>query len=77
MGIRPPLPDATVIAVGLSSDVVHRYWSSVVKVGTLGTGPVPVDPHERGAPLWICRGLEVPWSTLWPALKHYDDCPRR
>jgi hypothetical protein len=71
-GFGHPSPHATVIAVGLTSDVVHRYWGSVVRVGTLGIGPVPVDPHERGAAIWICRDQKVAWSTLWPALKHYD-----
>ena len=71
-GFGHPAPHSTVIAVGLTSDVVHRYWASVVRAGTLGTGPVPVDPHERGAAIWICRDQRVAWSVLWPALKHFD-----
>ncbi|MGH9078901.1 MAG: hypothetical protein ACRDYE_02270 [Acidimicrobiales bacterium] len=39
---------------------------------TLGAGGPPIDPHERGAPIWICQGRRVSWAVIWPAVEHYD-----
>ncbi len=71
-GYGRPAPGAVVIAVGLPAWFVHRYWSSVRLASTLGVGGPPIDPQERGAPIWICRDQRVPWAVLWPATKHYD-----
>ncbi len=29
-------------------------------------------PYEDGAPIFVCRDLKQPLSTLWPLLRHYD-----
>ena len=71
-GYGRPAPQATVLAVGLPGDVVRRYWGSVVRVDTLESGSTPIDPHERGVPIWICSNQRVPWAVLWPQLKHFD-----
>ncbi|MHB8458359.1 MAG: glycosyltransferase family 39 protein [Acidimicrobiales bacterium] len=71
-GYGHPAPGATVVAVGLESSFVHRYWSSVTLAATLGTGRRQIDPQERGAPVWVCRDLRVPWAVLWPAARHYN-----
>lgn len=71
-GYGDPAPGATVVAVGLAPDFLRRYWSSVVPAGRLGTTGPPIDPQERGATIWVCRGQRVPWAVLWPAAKHYD-----
>jgi hypothetical protein len=71
-GYGDPSPGATVLAVGLPSAFVHRYWGAVSRATTLGNGPVPIDPHERGRVVWICRRQRLPWSVLWPLTKHYD-----
>ncbi len=71
-GYGAPAPRAPVIAVGLSASFVHRYWSSVVLTSTLGRGGPPIDPQERGAPIWVCRGQRVSWAVIWPAAKHFD-----
>jgi 4-amino-4-deoxy-L-arabinose transferase-like glycosyltransferase len=70
-GYGHPSPGVTVIAVGLPASFVHRYWSSVRLASTLGVGGPPIDPQERGAPIWICRGQRLPWAAIWPAAKHY------
>ena len=71
-GYGDPSPGATVVAVGLPSAFVHRYWGAVTRAVIVGNGPVPIDPHERGRVVWICRRQRLPWSVLWPRTKHYD-----
>ena len=71
-GYGHPAPGATVIAVGVPPSLVHRYWSSVALVATLGADHVPIDPQEQGAPVWICRAQRLPWPVLWPAVRHYN-----
>lgn len=71
-GYGHPVPGAPVIAVGLPSSFVLRYWRSVTRAATIGSDHVPVDPQEKGAPIWVCRGQRVPWPVLWPAARHYD-----
>lgn len=29
-------------------------------------------PHENNLTLFVCRGLKIPLSTLWPRVKHYQ-----
>jgi uncharacterized membrane protein len=29
-------------------------------------------PYENGAPIWLCRGLNVPLSRRWPDVRHYE-----
>ena len=70
-GYGHPDHGAVVVAVGLPSSFVHRYWSSVAQVATLGTTGPPIDPQERGAPIWVCRDQRTSWASLWPAAKHY------
>ncbi|MGH9080568.1 MAG: glycosyltransferase family 39 protein, partial [Acidimicrobiales bacterium] len=71
-GYGHPVPGAVVVAVGLPSSFVHRYWSSVTQVATLGTSGPPIDPQERGVPIWLCRDQRTSWASLWPAAKHYE-----
>jgi hypothetical protein len=71
-GYGHPVPGAVVVAVGLPSSFVHHYWSSVTQVATLGTSGPPIDPQERGVPIWVCRHQLTSWATLWPAAKHYE-----
>jgi hypothetical protein len=26
--------------------------------------------QEQGTPIYVCRGTIVPWSQLWPDLRH-------
>ncbi len=71
-GYGHPAPGATVVAIGLSAAFVHRYWASVTRAATLGSGSTAIDPQERGAVIWVCRGQRVSWATLWPRTRHYD-----
>jgi len=70
-GYGHPVPGAVVVAIGLPSSFVHRYWSSVTQVATLGTSGPPIDPQERGVPIWVCRDQRTSWTALWPSAKDY------
>lgn len=48
-GYGHPTPGAVVIAVGLPSSLVHRYWSSVTQAATLGR-PVRRSTHKNALP---------------------------
>ncbi|MGH9077122.1 MAG: glycosyltransferase family 39 protein [Acidimicrobiales bacterium] len=71
-GYGYPRADAAVIAVGIDAALLNRDWSSVTRVSTLGRDSTPVDPQERGTPIYLCRTQRVPWATIWPTLRHYD-----
>lgn len=61
------------LAVGVDRSVLSRYWGSIVQVGTLqSTDARPIDPQERGVAMYVCRDQRVPWSVIWPRLRHYD-----
>ncbi len=65
--------DGPVLAVGVDRSVLSRYWGSIVQVGTLqSTDARPIDPQERGVAMYVCRDQRVPWSVIWPRLRHYD-----
>lgn len=66
----PPQASATVtIAVGFDnlSDV---FTSCTVEAG-LDNG-IGVQTEEQGRPVMVCRGLRAPWTSIWPAMQHYD-----
>jgi hypothetical protein len=29
-------------------------------------------PYEQDLPIFVARGLRVPLSEIWPAVKHFD-----
>jgi 4-amino-4-deoxy-L-arabinose transferase-like glycosyltransferase len=62
---------ATVIAVRLSPRFLSDFWQHVEPVAVLGSTGGPIDPQERGAQVSVCTGQRVPWSVIWPKLRHY------
>ena len=61
----------TVIAVGIPQSLLARYWGHIQQVGTLGDDRTPIDPQERGTTISVCTDQLAPWSTIWPAMRHY------
>ena len=61
-----------VIAVGLSKQVLDRYWADVQPVALLGSDGFIVDPQEQGSVIWLCRDQKVPWEAIWLELRVYD-----
>jgi len=47
----------------------RRLCSSVTVAGTFGVEYAM--PYERDRPIFICRGLRVPFASLWPRLQRY------
>jgi hypothetical protein len=43
----------------------------VTLAGRVDNG-VGLDNEEQGGPIWVCRGMRVPWSRAWPGLRHLD-----
>ncbi len=68
----PPDDTQTVVVVGFSerSYLLH-FFGSVRRVGTIRNGQ-NVQNDEEGLPIWLAMGPRVPWSVLWPELRHYD-----
>lgn len=62
-------PDATVISVGAAGQL-RPYFASCRRLATFRS-PQGVDNDENGTPIDVCTGPSGPWSTFWPALRHY------
>lgn len=68
----PPPDGATgpVIAVGeFTAEELAALCGSVTLAGRNDNG-YGVDNDEQGAPIWLCRGPQHPWSQSWPQLRH-------
>jgi 4-amino-4-deoxy-L-arabinose transferase-like glycosyltransferase len=66
----PPGSVTTVLAIGLDRAQLTQFFRSVHLVGRI-RNRVGVDNDEAGAPIWVATGRSRPWSTIWPALRHY------
>ena len=66
----PPPETGHDCAAGRAGRDVLRWCSSSAVVATV-SNPVHVHNDEYGAPITVCR-LAVPWSAIWPAVRHYD-----
>ncbi|MBO0870743.1 MAG: glycosyltransferase family 39 protein [Micromonosporaceae bacterium] len=68
-----PGPDKTTTIV-LGADSVQqasRAFTGCVVAARI-SNPVGLHNDEYGGPVLRCSGLVVPWSQLWPQLRHYD-----
>jgi len=61
---------ATTIAVDLPRSYLETIFGEVVSAGSVET-PHDIWSEERGDPIWICRKQKIPWSSAWPAARHY------
>jgi hypothetical protein len=67
----PPKETATdVISIGLDHDQLARYFRTCRQVGAVHND-AGVHNDEEGAPITVCSARSVPWSRLWPTLRHY------
>ncbi len=67
---RPLDTTTTAVVVGYDESYLRRFFSSVRLAGHLENG-LDVDDDEEGQPIVVCTGPRVPWSALWPELRHY------
>ena len=64
--------DAIVVGYGLAHrDFLRTLFRSVTLAGRIDNG-VDLDNEEQRAPIWICRGIRIPWSRAWPRLRHLN-----
>jgi hypothetical protein len=70
-GWAPATRARTVIAVGLPSSDLGRYFASVTRASTLQATHGTIDTEQVGLPIWICRDQLVPWTVIWPQLRLY------
>ncbi|TWF74641.1 dolichyl-phosphate-mannose-protein mannosyltransferase [Pseudonocardia hierapolitana] len=65
----PPEEAATLIVVGLDETQLRRWFGAVELAARVDNG-VGLDNDEQGEPVWLVRERRVPWSQLWPQLRH-------
>ncbi|PZS30580.1 MAG: glycosyl transferase, family 39 [Pseudonocardiales bacterium] len=66
---EPPDDAQTVLFVGSNPAYLSRYFTEVGQVATVTIGPM-MNLFSRPTPVWLCSGPRVPWSQLWPELRH-------
>lgn len=68
---RPPdrPRPARVLFVRADRTDLLRFWTDVRLAATIDDG-VALDNEEQGQRIWACQGQRLPWSALWPQLKH-------
>jgi len=52
-------------------DRARTLCASLEPQGTVGSDPLAM-PYENDVPMWLCRGLRVPYEEIWPKAKHYE-----
>ncbi|MHA6621240.1 glycosyltransferase family 39 protein [Pseudonocardia sp. DLS-67] len=65
----PPEEVGTLIVVGLDEAELRRWFGSVELAARIDNG-LGLDNDEQGEPVWLVRERRVPWSQLWPRLRH-------
>ena len=65
----PPPGTTTVLAVGISRDLLNRAFTEVRHAGWLHNG-LGIDNDEQGTELFVCAGPRDKWTRLWPAFVH-------
>jgi hypothetical protein len=66
----PAEADHVAIVVGGEAAELGQVFRDVEQAGKTDCGDCM--PYENGNPVFVCRGLKVPWKDLWPRLRHYD-----
>ncbi len=68
--LGPPPDDATtVIVVGYREEQLRTAFGRVERAARIDNG-VGLDNDEQGTPVWVVRDRLVPWTQLWPRLRH-------
>ena len=68
-----PPPETGTVAVVLNVDaaVRTRQFSDCAEKARVDNG-AGIDNEEQGLPIYLCRGLEQPWSAMWPQWRHFS-----
>ncbi|SNR62814.1 hypothetical protein [Blastococcus mobilis] len=65
----PPEDTDVVLAVGLPEEQLARWFGQVAVVDRVDNG-VELDNDEQGTPILRAMDRYVPWSEIWPQLRH-------
>lgn len=66
---RPDDDGATVVAVRMPKSVLESHFGACVEAGRVRFD-LQVGNEAEGAPIVVCRDLQVSWETVWPQLRH-------
>ena len=69
-GPPPEVRDVVVVVGNWSPDQLGQF-GACEQQATLGNR-FGIDNEERGAGVWVCRGMPRPWSRAWRRLRHLD-----
>ena len=65
----PPEDAATLIVVGVDEARLRQWFGRVELAASIDNG-LGLDNDEQGEPVWLVRERRIPWSQLWPQLRH-------
>jgi hypothetical protein len=66
----PPASDTAVVAIGVDPAQLRREFGSV-RLAAVWDNGLGVPDQEQGAQVYVATGLRAPWTTAWPAFRHY------
>lgn len=65
----PPSDTRVAVAVGYGKDTLRGWFVSVRRVATIDNG-IDVDNDEQHGAVYVCRSPRLPWTQLWPDIRH-------
>jgi 4-amino-4-deoxy-L-arabinose transferase-like glycosyltransferase len=68
---RPPVDAAPVVVIGYATPDLAVWFTRCRTVTTLHM-PHDLDNQDNGAPVSLCATTRLPWSALWPQIRHSD-----
>ncbi len=68
---RGVTPGPVVIATDFDRATLLRYFTSV-RQAAIVPAQDGIQNEEVGRPVYVCRGLRVPWTTVWPQLLNFS-----
>lgn len=64
-------PGRVVIATGFQRADLEPYFRSVRRAAIVPAQD-GIQNEEVGRPVFVCRGLKMPWARVWPRLKNFS-----
>lgn len=65
----PPSDTRVAVAVGYPEDTLRGWFADVHRVATIDNG-IDVDNDEQGGAVYVCSSPRLPWTQLWPHIRH-------
>ena len=64
-------PGQVVIATDVDRSDLARYFAAVRQAATIPAED-GIQNEEVGRPVFVCRGLKMPWAVVWPRLMNFS-----